>query len=306
MSALPREKKFRLSTGMKYLLISIPFVIFTFMFAYVPLFGWIIAFSDYRIGMRITDIDIIGFFHFGKFIDQASEVLRVLRNTLAMSGLNILFSPLAIVLAIMLNEVRSSKFKRFVQSTTILPHFISWIVVFGIAFSFFSMNGLLNTLLGQLGLQQSQAGLLGDRNAVWFFQLGLNTWKNVGFSSIIYLAAIAGIDSEQYEAAKIDGASKLQCIRYITVPGVMPTFFVLLILSISNILNTGFDQYFVFFNPLVAYRIEVLDYFVYKMAIIVGDMPFSVAIGMSRSLISIVLLFGANYLSKIVRGESIF
>ena len=306
MSALTGAKPFRLSPGMKYFLISVPFIVFTFMFAYVPLFGWIIAFSNYRIGMRITDIEFVGLFHFEKFIAQRNEIIRVLRNTLAMSGLNILFSPLAVVLAIMLNEVRNTKFKKFVQSTTILPHFISWIVVFGIAFSFFSMNGLINTLFGELGLTRSQAGLLGDRDNVWFFQLGLNTWKNIGFASIIYLAAIAGIDSQLYEAAKIDGANKLQCIRHVTVPGVIPTFFVLLILAISNILNTGFDQYFVFFNPLVAYRIEVLDYFVYKIAILVGDMPFSIAVGMSRSIISIVLLFGANYLSKFVRGESIF
>lgn len=305
-SATLQVKRYRMMPGLKYFLIAIPFMIFTFMFSYVQLFGWIIAFSDYRLGMRLTHINIIGFEHFEKIVRHSSETIRILRNTLVMSGLGLLTSPVAIVFAILLNELRGRKYKRFVQTTTILPHFISWIVVFGIAFSFFSLNGLVNTVLEQLGLERSRHGLLGDRDNVWFFQLGLAMWKGLGWSAIIYLAAITGIDQDLYEAARVDGAGKLRCVWHITVPGVMPTYFVLLVLAISNILNSGFDQYFVFFNPLVAERIEVLDYYIYKIGILVGDLPYATVLGMLRSLIGVFLLFFANLASKKVRGQSLF
>lgn len=306
MTVLPKTKTKRVPIGMKYLLIALPFIIFTFMFSYVPLFGWIIAFSDYRAGMRISDIEIIGFTHFVKLFQQSKEMIRVLRNTLAMSGLGLLASPIPVAFAILLNEVRAKKFKSFVQTTTILPHFISWIVVFGFAFSFFSINGLVNNILGQFGLPQSATGLLGDKDNVWFFQMGLGIWKGLGWSSIIYLAAITSIDLDQYEAAKIDGANMFQCIIHITLPGIAPTYFVLLVLAISNILNNGFDQYFVFYNSMVANKIEVLDYYVYKIGILVKDYPYSIAIGMSKTLVSVFMLFFANLASKKVRGQSIF
>ena len=303
---MKRSESYIISTGMKYLLIALPFMIFTFMFSYVPLFGWLIAFTDYTIGTKITDLHFTGF---GAFVDmwkQRADIMRVLTNSLAMSGLGLLTSPLAVAFAILLNEIKSSKLKRFIQTTTTFPNFISWIVVYGFAFSIFSNNGLLNTILGQLGLPQSSTGILGDASHVWLFQLFLQIWKGLGWGAIIYLAAIAGIDQELYEAAEIDGANKFGCIRHITIPGLMPTYFVLLILAISNILNNGFDQYFVFYNPLVANRIEVLDYYIYKLAFRVNEMPFSIAVGMIKSLISISLIFIANQASKKVRGASIF
>ena len=146
---------------------------------------------------------------------------------------------------------------------------------------------------------------LGNGKIVWIFQLLLHIWKTLGWSAIIYIAAISGIDSELYDAASVDGASRFQKIRYVTVPGLYSTFFVLLLLSISNILNNGFDQYFVFFNALVADKIEVLDYYVYKIGILTNDYSLSIAIGMFKSFISVTLLFLANALSRRVRGESI-
>jgi len=298
--------RFRVSSGMKYLLIALPFMIFTFMFSYVPLFGWLIAFTDYTIGTRITALQFTGFSAFTDILKQKNEVLRVTTNSLAMSGLGLLSSPLAALFAIMLNEIKSKKLRQFIQTATTFPNFISWIVVYGFAFSIFSNNGLLNTLLGQLGLPQSSTGLLGDTRYVWVFQLFLQIWKGLGWGAIIYLAAIAGIDQELYEAAEIDGANKFARIRYITIPSLMPTYFVLLILAISNILNNGFDQYFVFYNPMVANKIEVLDYFIYKLAFIMNEMPMSIAVGMIKSFISIALIFLANQASKKIRGTSIF
>jgi len=299
-------KKRQISAGTKYFLIAIPFMVFIIAMAYVPIFGWLYAFTDFKTGRYFTDFTFVGFKSFAKIFQHSSEVLRVLRNTLVMSGLGLLSSPLPVITAIFLNEFKSKKFKSFVQTTTTLPNFISWIVVFGIAFSFFSNGGLLNSFLGWLGLPQSPTGLMGDANLVWFFQLGLQIWKGLGWSTIIYLAAITSIDEQLYEAAQIDGANKLRLIWHITVPGIAPTYFVLFILGVSSILSSGFDQYFMFRNPLVADKIEVLDYFVYKIGILSGDYPFSIAIGITKTLISITLLFTVNRLSKRVRGQSIF
>lgn len=295
-----------MSTGMKYLLIAIPFMLFTFIFSYVPLFGWLIAFTDYTIGTKLSALHFTGFHAFTDIWALKDDVLRVVTNSLAMSGLGLLTSPLAVIFAILLNEIKSKKLRQFIQTTTTFPNFISWIVVYGFAFAIFSNNGLFNTLLGQLGLPQSSTGLLGDTSRVWSFQLLLQIWKGLGWGAIIYLAAIAGIDQELYEAAEIDGANKFGCIWYITIPSLMPTYFVLLILAISNILNNGFDQYFVFYNPMVANKIEVLDYYIYKLAFIMNEMPMSIAVGMIKSMISICLIFLANQASKKIRGSSIF
>jgi len=299
-------KNFKIPRGLKYLLISIPFVVLTFMFAYVPLFGWILSLTDFKPGMTLTHLHFVGFINFVKLYNQRNDIVRVLRNTLAMSGLGLLTSPLPIVFAILLNELQFIKLKKFIQTITTLPNFISWIVIFGFAFSLFSNNGLINSVLNGLGLYRSPTGIIGDVNHVWMFQLCLQLWKTLGWSSIIYLAAITGIETELYEAARVDGANKFRCIWHITLPGIIPTFFVLFILGISNILNNGFDQYFIFYNPLVANKIEVLDYYVYKVGLLIGDYPFSIAIGITKSLISIALLFAANFVSKKVRGQSIF
>ena len=298
-------KKKGIPTGLKLFLIALPFMIFVFMMAYVPLFGWLYAFTDYKVGRYFTDVDFIGFAQFAKLVKYKSEIFRVLGNTLAMSGLGLLTSPLPILIAIMLNEVRSKKLKSFIQTVTTLPNFINWIVVFGISFAVFSNNGLINTIMRQFGLPESTTGIMGDRDKVWFFQLALGNWKGLGWSAIVYLAAIAGIDSELYEAAMIDGANKFRRIYHITVPGILPTYLVLLILAISNILSNGFEQYFVFHNPLVASKIEVLDYFVYKVGILMKDYPLSIILGMIKSIIGIGLLFMANTLSKKIRGQSI-
>lgn len=292
--------------GLKYFLIAIPFIIFMFMFAYVPIFGWFISFTDYRIGSKLSALNWKGFSAFVTMWSMRDDVLRVLVNSVVISGVGLLLSPLAMIFAILLNEIRGRKTKRFIQTATTFPNFISWIVVFGFAYSLFSNNGMVNTVLGQLGLPQSSTGILGDPENVWTFQVCLGLWKTLGWNAIIYLATITGIDPQLYEAAKIDGANKFSCIRYITLPGLFPTFFVLLILAISNILNNGFDQYFVFYNPLVANKIEVFDYYTYKLAFLMNQMPVSVAVSMLKSIVSIILVFGANRASKAVRGESIF
>lgn len=294
--------------GLKYFLISVPFIIYVIAFNYVPLIGWIYSIFDYKMGQQFLDfkhLQFIGLDNFVKLFNQRDEVLRVLRNTMVMSILNLLASPIPLLFAIFLNEIRSSKFKKLVQTTTTLPNFISWIIVYGLAFSIFSMNGLVNMLLAKLHLPASDVGIMGNESLTWIFQLCLGIWKSMGWSAIIYIAAITSIDAELYDAVKIDGGNKFREILHVTVPGILPTFLVLFLLNVSNLLNNGFDQYFMFFNSMVSNKIEVLDYYVYKVGMLVNDYSFSITIGMLKTLISILLLFTANYISKKIRGESL-
>lgn len=299
------ENKITLTESFKLLLLAIPFIIFVFAFAYVPLFGWAYSFFEYKPGTPLADTAFVGLKYFFKVFRDWKELARVLRNTLIMSSLGLLSSPLPVVFAILLNEIKGKRFKKLVQTTTTLPNFISWIIVYSIVFSIFSADGLFNALKAKLGMSPAAVNILGNVDLVWLFQWSIGIWKGLGWSVIIYLAAIAGVDGELYDAAKVDGANRFQSIIHITVPGLMPTYFVLLLLGISNILNSGFDQYFVFYNPMVSSKIEVLDYYVYKIGILSNDYPFSIALGMYKSFIGIALLFTANAVSKKVRGQTI-
>ena len=299
------RKKLR---GIKYLLLAVPFLIYVFAFSYVPLVGWIYSVFDYKIGQKFLDFGsmvFVGLGNFQKLFTERSEVLRVLRNTLALSALGLLATPVPVVFAIMFNEIKNSKFKKIVQTATTLPNFISWIIVYGVAFAFFSVNGFVSVLMQKIGIQPPVMGILGDVDHTWVLQWILGIWKSFGWSAIIYIAAITGIDSELYDAAKVDGANKIQSILHITIPGIMPTYVVMFFLAVSNILSNGFDQYFMFYNPMVADKIEVLDYYVYKVGFYINDYSYSITLGMLKSILGIVLLFTANALSKKIRGESI-
>lgn len=299
------RKKLR---GIKYLLLAVPFLIYVFAFSYVPLVGWIYSVFDYKIGQKFLDFGsmlFVGLSNFQKLFTERSEVLRVLRNTLALSALGLLATPVPVVFAIMFNEIKNSRFKKIVQTATTLPNFISWIIVYGVAFAFFSVNGFVSVLMQKIGIQPPVMGILGDADHTWVLQWILGIWKSFGWSAIIYIAAITGIDSELYDAAKVDGANKIQSILHITIPGIMPTYVVMFLLAVSNILSNGFDQYFMFYNPMVADKIEVLDYYVYKVGFYINDYSYSITLGMLKSILGIVLLFTANALSKKIRGESI-
>lgn len=299
------RKKLR---GIKYLLLAVPFLIYVFAFSYVPLVGWIYSVFDYKIGQKFLDFGsmvFIGLGNFQKLFTERSEVLRVLRNTLALSALGLLATPVPVVFAIMFNEIKNSRLKKIVQTATTLPNFISWIIVYGVAFAFFSVNGFVSVLMQKIGIQPPVMGILGDVDHTWVLQWILGIWKSFGWSAIIYIAAITGIDSELYDAAKVDGANKIQSILHITIPGIMSTYVVMFLLAVSNILSNGFDQYFMFYNPMVADKIEVLDYYVYKVGFYINDYSYSITLGMLKSILGIVLLFTANALSKKIRGESI-
>ncbi|WP_042163771.1 ABC transporter permease subunit [Paenibacillus gorillae] len=300
----PVKKKKVSRDGKLLFLLSIPFIVGMLVFNYFPVYGWVYAFFDYKPGVPLSATPFVGLEHFKEIFTSSSDLVNAFVNTLAMNLLNLLFSPLAIIFAIMVNEVSSGKYKKFVQTFSTLPNFISWVLVYSLAFAFFSSEGLINMAFGKLGLDFTVQPMANE-SSTWMFQTFLTIWKTLGWNAIIYIAAIAGIDSELYDAARVDGASRMRTIWHITIPGVLPTFLVLTLLNISNMLSSSFDQYFVFYNPLIAGKIEVLDYYAYRMGVIVGDYPYATAVGIFKTAISIILLFSVNKLSKKLRGDSL-
>jgi putative aldouronate transport system permease protein len=296
----------------KLFLMMLPFLVAVFLFAYLPLSGWRFAFYNYKLGLTMDQQEYVGFKWFTSLWSnnaQRTETVRVLTNTFAMSGLGLAFSWLPVAFAIFLTEIRIGPFKKFVQIFTTLPNFISWVLVFSFALSIFSLDtGIVNKMLIQLGLLREPVAWLNSSENIWIKMWLWNTWKSLGWGAIMYLAAIAGIDQELYEAARVDGAGRWRQILHITIPGLLPTFFVLLLLQISNIVNNGMEQYLVFQNAMNKSTIEVLDLYVYNISLgtrSTTTISMATAIGILKSLVSIVLLFAANRFSKAIRGESI-
>lgn len=238
---------------------------------------------------------------------QTKEVIRVMRNTFAMSALGLLTSFLPVLFAIFLTEIRVRWFRSIVQTLTTLPNFISWVLVYSIAFLLLSVDtGLINQLLVKLGIIDKGISFLASDKHVWLGMLAWATWKGLGWGAIMYLASIAGIDQELYEAARVDGAGRFRCIWHITIPGILPTYFVLLLLAIANFINNGMEQYYVFQNAFNKDYIEILDLYVYNTGIADANFSFATAVSMLKSVVSLGLLFLANALSKFLReGETI-
>ncbi|WP_243095286.1 ABC transporter permease [Lachnotalea sp. AF33-28] len=304
MSAADRKKWKRF----KLFLFILPGVLLVLIFSYLPLWGWSFAFFQYRPGRALFDCDFVGWDNFTQLFGNAvmrKNLIRVLKNTFGIHFLGYVFSPLPMLFAVLLSEIRSKKFQKLVQTFTTLPHFISWVIMFSLALSMFGSNGLFNTVLKDLGISANVNFLNSDKH-VWLAQVLLQQWKGLGWSAIIYFAAIAGLDQELYEAAMVDGAGRWAKIRYITIPLLIPTYFVLLIMSIGNFLNTGVDQYLAFGNALNKEYIEVLDLYVYNLGIGSGQISFSVAVGVMKSLVAVVLFATANFASKKIRGTSVF
>ena len=299
-------KKKKLSRrGLYPFLLAMPFIIFVFIFSYLPLAGWICALYDYKPGLEFSQMEFVGLKYFTYMFQTWSQTKTVLVNTLALSFIGLLCSPLPALFAIMLTEVKSNWFKKLVQTTTTLPNFISWIIVYGLAFSLLSSEGMVNTLLKNSGLISQSIDFLGDPDKSWALMTVLSVWKSLGWNSIIYLAAIAGIDQELYDAASVDGANRWQKIRHVTIPGLSSTYFVLLLLSISNLFSNGMDQYFAFTNPQVANKLRVLDLYIYQMGVVGRQYSFSIAMGIWKTVIGVTLLLLVNQLSKKMRGTSL-
>ena len=280
----------------KLFLMVFPFLVLVFLFSYFPLHGWAYAFYDYRPPFQLKDCEFVGLKWFTTLFSNASkrkQIFDVMLNTFAMSGLSILFSWLPMAFAILLSEIKCNWFKKVVQTLTTLPHFISWVLVYALAFSLFSSSGMVNNLCIRLGVYDTPVLYLQMTDHVWMMMWLLSTWKGTGWSAIMYIAAIAGIDQELYEAAYVDGAGRFRVIWHITIPSLLPTYFVLLMMNVANFLNNGVDQYYVFQNAFNKDKIQVLDLYVYNLGL--GSGSYSLA-----TAISIM-----NTLSKTLRGESI-
>lgn len=286
----------------------VPFLVLVFLFSYFPLYGWIYSLYDYRPARGLGGSEFVGLQWFRMLVGsptQVQQILQVMANTLAMSFLGIAASVLPLAFAVFLGEIRATWFKNLVQTLTTLPNFISWVLVYMIAFSMFSTTGMVNGTLENLGLIDEPLTFLDSDQHIWLKMALWGIWKTVGWGAILYLAAIAGIDQSLYESAKVDGAGRFQTMWHITVPQLMPTFFVLLMLSIANILNNGMEQFYVFQNAFNREHIQVLDLYVYNIGMTGNNLSLATAISMLKSVISVVLLLSVNALSKRVRGTSL-
>ena len=274
INILTASAKRRKRKGKIEFLYILPFVLLVAVFSYYPLYGWIYAFYDYRPPFALSEVPFVGLKWFKNMIEneeRVKDILRVIRNTFAMSGISMLFSWFPMIFAVFLNEIKCRPFKKFVQTVTTLPNFISWVLVFSIAFSVLSVNGAVNSFLGSVIDNYEPTDFLSSSESVWFKQWLWLTWKNAGWAAIMYIAAITGIDEELNEAARIDGASRMQIIRHITLPSILPTYFVLVMLNLANFLSNGMEQYYVFQNAFNRDYIEVLDLYVYNLKKLNGD-----------------------------------
>lgn len=291
----------------KFLLIcSALFVIYGIMFYYLPLGGWIMAFQNYKPKDGLLHSAFVGLNKF-KFLFTDAVFLRVIRNTLAMGVLNLVTSfIMAIVFAILLNEITSRIWKKSVQTISYLPHFLSWIIVTGIMHDALSTTGIINEILMKLHLINTEINFFAHQKYFWPIVAFANLWKETGWNAIIYLAAITAIDPCLYEAASIDGAGRWAKIRYITLPGIKSTIMILLLMNVGNVLNAGFEVQYLLGNGLVQNVSQTIDIYVLKWGISQNDYSLGTAAGIFKSVVSIILIVIANQLAKGAGEERLF
>ena len=289
-------------------LLVIPVLVYVILFAYAPLWGLGYGFVKYRLGKPLTQSEFVGFQNFVTLFKNPiirKNIFQSVYNTLGMAAINYLLIFLPMAFAIFVSEIRSPRVRKLVQTVSTLPHFISWVVVFALVNALLSSTGLINSLLVEWGLIDKPINILMSDEHVWIKQEIFMKWKDLGWSGIVYFSAIASIDQEQLEAAAIDGAGRWARIRYITVPHLMPTFVVLMIMGFGRILNTGVEQYMVFENAFNKDYITTLDLYVYHLGIGGGMISYSVVVGILKSVIALTLFYVTNYISKKVRGSGI-
>lgn len=281
-------------------LFVIPGLLLILVFNYFPMYGLVMAFQDYNIFEGFWASDWAGLKHFKRFFNDP-KFSEVLRNTIVISSLKLLIVfPAPIILALMLNEVRNALFKRSVQTITYLPHFLSWVIVAGFATSILSTdNGSLNILLQKLRLIDEPIRFLSLPEYFWGIIVATNLWKSIGFNSIVYIAAISGINPQLYEAAAIDGASRFKQMYLVTIPSIMPIIVIFLILDIGNLLSAGFEDLLLLgTNPVLRNVSDVIDTYVYRVGISNGLYSYATAIGLFKAIISVVLLTIANHIAR--------
>ena len=288
----------RLASQWQLALMSVPIFLYVILFNYVPMWGWTNAFKDYGnrklVARGITPWNGLENF---KWLFSRPDFYQAIRNTLAMSLINLVFGTVAaIVLAVLLNEVRQRAFKRTVQTVTYLPHFLSMVIIVAMAQNIFASNGPVNDLLKLLGLQP--VFWLGEGKHFWWLVGIINVWKEVGWGTIIYISAMTSIDPALYEAASIDGAGRFQRILHVTLPGIKSTFVILLIMNIGHLMEAGFEIQYLLGNGLTADYSRTIDIFVLEYGTQQMDFGVATAAGIFKSVVAIILLVGANFISK--------
>lgn len=287
-------------------LMLLPAILFTVVFAYVPIWGIFTSFYDYNPGLGFSGSEFVGLKHFQRFFSDET-VFLMLRNTIVISFLNILFSTVsAILFAILLNELVFVRLKKTVQTLSYLPHFVSFVVVSNIAQTLLATNGPINDFLVAIGAIEKPIVFFTIPQAFWWLVTAINVWKEMGWSAIIYIAAIAGIDPALYEAAMVDGAGRLRRIWHITLPGIRPTIVVLLVLAVPDLLNAGFDASYLLGNGMVADYSEVLDTYIFRVGLQEGQYSYAAAVGLLRQIVGLILILSANAFSRKVSEYSLF
>ena len=296
----PEKKGFfrTLASQWQLALMSVPIFLYVILFNYVPLWGWTNAFKDYGnrklVARGITPWNGLDNF---KWLFSRPDFYQAIRNTLAMSVINLVFGTVAaVVLAVLLNEVRQRAFKRTVQTVTYLPHFLSMVIIVAMAQNIFASNGPVNDLLKLLGMQP--VFWLGEGKHFWWLVGIINVWKEVGWGTIIYISAMTSIDPSLYEAAGIDGAGRFQKILHVTLPGIKSTFVILLIMNIGHLMEAGFEIQYLLGNGLTAEYSRTIDIFVLEYGTQQMDFGVATAAGIFKSVVAIILLVGANFIAK--------
>ncbi|MCM3339377.1 ABC transporter permease subunit [Paenibacillus sp. MER TA 81-3] len=285
-------------------LMALPGLLFFIVYKYLPMLGVVIAFKDYNLMLGIWDSKWVGLKHFYRIFENP-DIGRIFLNTLIISFYQIVFAfTIPIFLAIMIHEVSKRSFKRVLQTVFYMPHFLSWVVVAGIFYLMFQSDGAVNNMLLDMGL--SKIDILSNSDNFRFMLVLQVIWKESGWGTIIYLAALSSIDMELYEAAKMDGAGRLRQIWNITLPGIRSTIVVLFILRLGSVLDVGFEQIFLMLNPSVRDVGEVIETYVYQAGVVNGNFSFSTAVGLLKGLIGLIMIFGANKLAKRMGERGVF
>ncbi len=293
-----------LSSQVMYHLMMFPGMVFLLIFSFVPMFGIIMAFQDYVPAKGILQSEFVGLKHF-QYMFSLPDVGRIFTNTLMIAlGKILLGTVAAIVFAILLNEIRITVMKKFVQTIVYLPHFLSWVVLAAVVVNMVNLDGPVNQFLAAVGI--GKINFLGSN--VWFRPLIVLTdvWKEFGYNSIVYLAAITAIDPGLHEAAAMDGATWWKRVWHITLPGMLPVILLMAAMNLTSILSAGFDQIYNLYSPMVYQTGDVLDTYVYRMGLISRQYSFSTAVGLLRSVVGMILMVSANELTKRFTDQKIF
>lgn len=292
------------STQRTYHLMLLPGMLFLLVFSYVPMFGIVMAFQNYSTGKGILNSPFVGLWNF-QYMFSLPDIWEIIRNTMVIAAGKMIFTTLAsLAFAILLNEIRIKWMKKTVQTIVYLPHFLSWVILASVVVNMFSLDGIVNQFMAAVGLEQ--INFLGSNTAFQPLLIFTDVWKEFGYGSIVYLAAITSIDPGLHEAAAIEGANWWQRVLHVTLPGMLTIILLMSVMNIANILNAGFDQVYNLYNPVVYETGDIIDTYVYRMGLLDHQYSFSTAVGLFKSVVGMVLMVSVNQLSKKFTDSRIF